>query len=79
MTRIEISIEEYNGYNEKIKKLENELGEKDNKLNDANEAISALKEGLLYLIEDTTILDRIFRWKSISKTILSELEKDEHS
>lgn len=79
MARIEISIEEYNAYNEKIKKLENELGEKDNKLNDANEAISALKEGLLYLIEDTTILDRIFRWKDISKTILSELEKDEHS
>lgn len=79
MARIEISIEEYNAYNEKIKKLENELGEKDKKLNDANEAISALKEGLLYLIEDTTILDRIFRWKDISKTILSELEKDEHS
>ena len=75
MARIEISIEEYNAYNDKIKKLESELAELNNKLNNANNTISDLKEGMLYIAEDVTFFDRLFKWKIISQTILKEIKK----
>jgi predicted nuclease with TOPRIM domain len=75
MARIEISIEEYNAYNDKIKKLESELAEMNNKLNNANNTISDLKEGMLYIAEDVTFFDRLFKWKIISQTILKEIKK----
>lgn len=66
MARIEISLEEYNGLKNKIKTLENTLGDVSKEASAYKEKLGTI-EGLVMDLEDETWVDRLFSWKSILK------------
>jgi len=77
--RIEISIDEYNSYHQRIKELEETIVKQDKVIGDKNNDIESLIEGLKYIVHDVNLFDRIFNWKDISETVSLTLEKNEHS
>ena len=64
MARIEISLEEYNGLKNKIKTLENTLGDVSKEAAIYKEKLGKI-EGLVIDLEEETLINRIFSWKSI--------------
>lgn len=76
MAKIEIDINEYNSLNTRIKNLENEVVDKNNKLEIINNLNNELKDSISYLVNDTTFFDRVLRWKIIRKIVNSELNKN---
>lgn len=76
MAKIEIDINVYNSLNSRIKELENEVIEKENKLNKVNETNNDLKDTISYLVNDVTFLDRLIRWNYIKSIVNTELKKD---
>lgn len=76
MAKIEIDINVYNSLNSRIKELENEVIEKDNKLKKVNETNNDLKDTISYIVNDTTFLDRLIRWNYIKDIVNTELKKD---
>ena len=76
MAKIEIDINEYNSLNTRIKNLENEVVDKNNKLEIVNNLNNDLKDTISYLVNDTTFFDRALRWKIIRKIVNSELNKN---
>ena len=76
MAKIEIDINEYNSLNTRIKNLENEVVDKNNKLEIVNNLNNDLKDTISYLVNDTTFFDRVLRWKIIRKIVNSELNKN---
>lgn len=76
MAKIEIDINVYNSLNSRIKELENEVIEKDNKLKKVNETNNDLKDTISYIVNETTFLDRLIRWNYIKDIVNTELKKD---
>lgn len=76
MAKIEIDINVYNSLNSRIKELENEVIEKDNKLKKVNETNNDLKDTISYIVNETTFLDRLIRWDYIKSIVNTELKKD---
>lgn len=76
MAKIEIDINVYNSLNSRIKELENEVIEKENKLNKVNETNNDLKDTISYIVNETTFLDRLIRWDYIKSIVNTELKKD---
>ena len=76
MAKIEIDINVYNSLNSRIKELENEVIEKENKLNKVNETNNDLKDTISYIVNETTFLDRLIRWNYIKSIVNTELKKD---
>lgn len=75
MATIEIDITIYNKLNSRIKELENKIVEQEKKLNVSNEIVGELKDTLDYIVNDTTLMDRLFNWKFISNIVNNELKK----
>lgn len=69
--RIEISIEEYNGFKEKINTLEKLIAISDKKNEELETNYLKVKDALDYIINGTTWAERTFQWKQIIKAIKS--------
>ena len=74
--RIEISIDEYNAFKERIKYLEENNVKKDKEIEFLNLKNETYKEALTYIIEGTTSLERIFQWKSIVEAVNESLSNE---
>lgn len=66
MGRIEISLEEYNSYKERIKSLEQEYVDKVKKIDDLEKTNKILNERIEELIS-SSFFDRLFNWNKIKK------------
>ena len=76
MSRIEISIAEYDELKDKIKELENVIAEKNKTINYLSEMTYEAKESLKLLINRTTWAERVFQWKKLIEMINPDLYKD---
>lgn len=73
--RIEISIDEYNAFKNRIKELEESNVKKDKLIEELSIKNESLNDALKYIIEDTTHLERVFQWKAIVKAVNESLGK----
>lgn len=68
MARIEISLEEYNALDARIKELENEVVTKEKIIEVNNTNIASLKEVVSFFI-NLAFFERIFKWNTILKAM----------
>lgn len=73
--RIEISVDEYNAFKERIKALEEQNVEKDNLIDLLSQKNEKYKDIFEYVFEDITPMERIFQWKYVKKAVNETLEK----
>lgn len=66
MSRIEIPIEDYNGFKERIKALEKTISDISKEASEYKEKLSDIKL-LVMDLEKEGLLNRIFSWKNIIK------------
>ncbi len=78
MGRIEISLDEYNALNNRIKELEDKNVELEKELESKNSSISSLKEIVTFFV-DLTFFERLIHWRKILKSININLYTDEQS
>lgn len=76
MARIEISVDEYNALKERIKQLEEEVVEKDKKIEVLEYNAEKYEDIFEYVFEDITSFERIFQWKHILRAVDEALGKD---
>ena len=63
--RIEISVDEYNAFKERIKALEEQNVEKDKLIDLLSQKNEKYKDIFEYVFEDITPMERIFQWKYV--------------
>lgn len=73
--RIEISVDEYNAFKERIKALEEQNVEKDKLIDLLSQKNEKYKDIFEYVFEDITPMERIFQWKYVKKAVNETLEK----
>lgn len=71
--KITISVEEYNGFKQRIEDLEKACVEKDKTIEILDYNNDKYEEIVKYLIEDITCLERIFQWKAIVRAVNESL------
>lgn len=74
-TNITITVDEYNALKSKITSLEKELVALNRNYDNISEKYSYLKEAYEYVTRNTTMLERIFQWKSILRAAERYVEK----
>lgn len=72
--RIEISVDEYNAFKERIKALEEQNVEKDKLIDLLSQKNEKYKDIFEYVFEDITPMERIFQWKYVKKAVNETLE-----
>ena len=78
MARIEISLEEYNNFKEQIKEQEKVILKMENKMVKLHEAQEILKQELHELVNHTTFIERLFKWKKIKVETNKLIKKLNH-
>lgn len=73
--RIEISVDEYNAFKERIKALEEQNVEKDKLIDLLSQKNEKYKDIFEYIFEDITPMERIFQWKYVKRAVNETLEK----
>lgn len=73
--RIEISVDEYNAFKERIKALEEQNVEKDKLIDLLSQKNEKYKDIFEYVFEDITPMERIFQWKYVKRAVNETLEK----
>lgn len=76
MARIEISLEEYNGLKSKIDALGQTIHDVTKENNKFKELLDKV-EYEVYKLNDSTITERLFKWKSIFKPLADIFGLDE--
>ena len=66
MAKIEINLKEYNALKDKIKELENKLGDASNEISKYKEKLESI-EILVLDLEGESIANRLFNWKKVVK------------
>lgn len=75
MTRIDISIEEYNALKDRITELEKTVARQDKTIENYEIQVDSLMASLDTVLHQTTWLERVFNWKNIVSLIEEELNE----
>ena len=75
MTRIDISIEEYNALKDRISELEKTVARQDQTIENYEIQVDSLMASLDTVLHQTTWLERVFNWKNIVSLIEEDLNE----
>lgn len=75
MTRIDISIEEYNALKDRITELEKTIARQDQTIENYEIQVDSLMASLDTVLHQTTWLERVFNWKNIVSLIEEDLNE----
>ena len=75
MTRIDISIEEYNALKDRITELEKTVARQDQTIENYEIQVDSLMASLDTVLHQTTWLERVFNWKNIVSLIEEDLNE----
>lgn len=75
MARIEISLEEYNSFKDKINSLEESIVSKNQKIEELNDKLIEVMSTLDVVLNEVRWSERLFAWKALVKSIDPKLYK----